>query len=82
MLSICDYEADKGKVFALADAQKFKVAGHSAVLLLSENENDSAFGLSVGRQEPSITRFTLKMQRSKRVIRSGIPTVSEHLPRK
>lgn len=41
MLSIWDYAADKGKVFALEEAQRFKVAGHSAALSLSENKRDS-----------------------------------------
>lgn len=58
MLSIWDYEADKGKVFALADAQRFEVAGHSAALSLSENENDSrrlwALGWAAGAEYYSL----------------------------
>lgn len=41
MLSIWDYSADNGKIFAMRDAQRFEVAGHSASLSLSENPNDS-----------------------------------------
>lgn len=58
MLSIWDYRADKGKVFALKEAQKFKVSGYSAALSLSENESDSrrlwALGWATGTEYYSL----------------------------